>query len=75
MSVNIQMNKITVITLAYNNLHLIETALKSVYAQDLSYLGKVEYIVADDGSQFFDEAYLRGLIKNMIGAILILNLL
>jgi len=63
MSVNIQMNKITVITLAYNNLHLIETALKSVYAQDLSYLGKVEYIVADDGSQFFDEAYLRGLIK------------
>lgn len=63
MSVNIEMNKITVITLAYNNLHLIETAVRSVYEQDIRYLNSVEYIIADDGSQYFDEEYLLSLIK------------
>lgn len=52
-------NKVSVITLIYNNQDLLEGSLKSVYSQNLKNRIPIEYIVLDDGSDGFDPSKLE----------------
>ncbi|MEZ9522406.1 glycosyltransferase [Vibrio splendidus] len=55
--------KISIITLAYNNCHLLGKAIDSVASQKLGVDFDVEYIILDDGSEFFDRDYVNEKLK------------
>ena len=47
--------KITVVTLVYNNFHLLNKAITSIEAQILEGGTEIEYIILDDGSTYFNK--------------------
>ena len=57
------LNKATVISLTYNNWHLLGGAIKSLVAQDLAKDFAFEYIIADDGTSDFDISYISQLLE------------
>jgi len=56
-------NTVTIITLTYNNSHLLRKAIESVSSQIVDEKFKLEYLVVDDGSRKFDFDYVDGLLK------------
>ncbi|MCG3886785.1 glycosyltransferase [Photobacterium leiognathi] len=50
--------KITVITLTYNNWEMIDKAITSLIKQKIHHELELEYIIADDGTINFDERYI-----------------
>lgn len=56
--------KITIVTLTYNNWRLLETAILSVYSQELDDGYSIEYIIVDDGTVGFDFNYIKSILDN-----------
>lgn len=56
--------KLTVITLTYNNSHLLPETIQSVLSQKIESLHLIEYLIVDDGSIDFDEENIRNVIFN-----------
>ncbi|MFA0221887.1 glycosyltransferase [Vibrio splendidus] len=57
-------NKISVITLTYNNDQLLSKAIDSVSNQNVNSKYHVEYIILDDGSDRFNLDYVNDKLKN-----------
>lgn len=55
------MKKVTVLTTTYKKFDNIKKNIESVYMQDY---GNIQYIISDDGSETFDENYIRSLLPN-----------
>lgn len=53
------MKRVTVLTTTYRKFDNIENNIKSVYMQDYC---NIQYIISDDGSDEFDEEYIRSLL-------------
>lgn len=56
--------KVTVISLTYNNSDVLPVAMMSFFKQKISSDIELEYIIADDGSAFFESEKINELIKN-----------
>ncbi|MDX7688325.1 glycosyltransferase [Aeromonas caviae] len=62
---NHKIKSVTIITLTYNNSHLLEKAINSVAVQKINEEYDVEYIIADDGSTNFDRYFVRSLLSKV----------
>lgn len=62
---NHKIKSVTIITLTYNNSHLLEKAINSVAVQKINEEYDVEYIIADDGSTNFDRHFVRSLLSKV----------
>ncbi|EKP4478786.1 glycosyltransferase, partial [Cronobacter dublinensis] len=55
---------VTVITLTYNNWDKIHTAINSLAKQIIDEHIDIEYLIVDDGTESFNIAYVKELVKN-----------
>jgi len=62
----VELKKVTIVTLTYNNWRLLSSAIKSVYEQKLPNGIYIEYLILDDGTEDFDFGFVNRCVEAQV---------